>query len=228
MVDGCADVVLDDRLWASADLSAREPSNFTSQLTGGPLPACRLGNDPGEWRDHSLYEHGVGAVVESEVKYRGKDPSTGELLFDLVGDEGALGLPAMRDAAFTPEPGQSFWLHSVYWYYVLRESQTGPVVLAGGALAADGDSVDPAAAQLVGDWLGTTLSVESDCVYESVQGGYRRPNEPSHLFSVRLGDAPGVSIASGTTARVAIGGAPYDVWVSTVQSNVPLTITRAQ
>jgi hypothetical protein len=200
---------------------------LTAQLSRGDLPSCKLGNDVGVWRDHSVYKHATSDIVEGEVRYHGKTEAAG-YLFDIVDGVGQLGLREWPTASVAePTPGQSFWLNASSWYFVLRESQTGPVVLAGGAFSPEGADGDADHVRLVSQWLGTALALEPDCVYERAMGGFSTPTAPSRLFRVRLGDAPGVRIASGTSARFSIGGVPYDAWVSTERGNVPVTITRA-
>lgn len=221
---GCADVVLDDRVWISVEVRALDSDMIASQLTSAPLPSCKLGNDPGTWIDHAMYGYDVSAVVEGEVKYRGTTDSEG-LMFDVVGGTGSLGL---RDWPLPePTPGQSFWLSSTFWYFVLRESQAGPIVIASGAFSTDYKMADAGDVQTVSQWLDTPIAVQVACEYEHISGTFHAMT-PSHLFSIRIGDAPGVTVASGTTARVALGGVPYDVWVSTDSSYVPLTITQAR
>jgi hypothetical protein len=169
----------------------------------------------------------VGDVVESEVSYRGTvDSGLPELLFDIVGDVGSLGIAASDWPWPEPSPGQTFWLSSTISDFVLRESHAGPVVLAGGAFSELQGAADAESVQRFSEWLGTALSIEPDCVYEPNRGNLSDPTA-SHLFHAHLGDPPGVSVASGTSARVSIGGIAYDVWLSKYGSSIPLSVQRA-
>jgi hypothetical protein len=221
----CSDAPLDDRLWVAADVRSLEPEHIISQLPRGDLPACKLGNDPSLWIDHGVGEHGISETIEREVRYRGRYET--QLVFDLVGDVGYLSISESASLA-EPAVGQSFWLSSTYWYFVLRESETGPVVLASGSFSDIGGMVDEASVTLIGQWLGTALAVEADCVYERIAGNPNRPTGPSYLFRARFGEAPGFIVTSGTSKRIEIAGLAYDATITTEDTFIPLTITRAR
>ena len=225
----CADYVNHGRIWVGAELRALETAPIIEKLARAEVPECRLGNDAGGGSSHSITGHSISEVHEREVKYRGIED--GRLIFDLVDDPEHGWLYFSERADFPePAPGKTFWLSAEYWFFVLREAKSGPILLSSGMIThSDFGSTGFVAKDLgrIGSWWGTSVAFESACVYETVpnvSGG--RDEIP--LYRMRVGANPGTQIPAGTRARVNIGGDDYELWFSSAGEYLSFLLTPAK
>jgi hypothetical protein len=194
------------------------------------LPACRQGNDSGSIVGHQITRHSLSEVTETEVTYRGVEQ--GDHVFDLVGDTKA-GTFAIPLEALRPEPpiGKTYWLSSVYWFFVLRESKSGPIVLSSGAISTVDNNVESwlggGAVERISDWWHVPLAFEPSCDYETRHNPSSNGSDPVPLHRARVGENPGTRIASGTRGSVTIGGAAYNLWLADVDAQLGFTLTPA-
>jgi hypothetical protein len=214
---GCADYF--PFAGVSLDVSARSLAALAAGLPSGAGPACGQGNDATPDVSFGVYEVSLPAGFEGPVTYAGLDPlQPGAYAFDIAGRPPlSNGTPARlyiaRVASVLSEPaiGQQFWLsYPSSMSQALLESQGGPVVIAQANGMPQGGVAAPLASA-----LGVGVTLARSCSYGS----------SFDLWRAQFLTTPAVTVPSGTTALLTIGGRNYRAWMWNEYS-YSLTVVR--
>lgn len=189
------------------DIGALHLDELVKTLDVDTAPACSQGNDPSIAFDFSFYGVDSETTYEGPIAYRGRDPNNeGAYEFDAPGLTGTTDLAPtvsiVGAAGLLPEPavGQEFWLsYQGTRVHALRESQSGPVLLAQGW--SFGTEVQRLATDF-GNVLGVPMRVEDVCEYTPV----------SPLRDTIFETVPEVRVPSGTAGTLVIDGHTSRVW----------------
>jgi hypothetical protein len=204
----------------SLDVRAQGLAALAAGLPVGSGPACGQGNDAIPNVSFGIYEVGLPAGFEGPVTYGGLDPlQPGGFLFLLPGrpplsDGSPARIFIAHATSVLSEPafGQQFWLSYPDWMsQALFESQGGPVVIARAVGTPQAGALAPLAAA-----LGVGVTLERACSYGSSRD----------LWRAQFATTPAVSVPSGTTALLAIGGRSHRAWMWN-EYDFSLTVVRA-
>ena len=204
----------------SLDVRAQSLAALAAGLPVGSGPACGQGNDARPDVSFGVYEVSLPAGFEGPVTYAGLDPlQPGAFAFDIPGrpplsNGGPARLFITHAASLLSEPavGQQFWLSYPSWMsQALLESQGGPVVIAQAVGTPQAGTLTPLSTA-----LGVDVTLEKACSYGS----------SLDLWRARFATTPAVSVLSGTTALVAIGGRSHRAWMWS-EYGFSLTVVRA-
>lgn len=189
------------------DIEATNLDELVKTLDVDTVGMCSQGYDPSIAFFFDFYGMDIDSTYEGLISYRGRDPNSASAYdFDVPGLTSTTDLPPTLTidgaTALLPEPaiGQEFWvLYQGTRVQVLRESQTGPVLLAQGW---DFGNEMPRLAEDFGNALGVPLRIEDACEYA--------PGNP--LRDTIFETVPEVRVPSGTAGTLVIDGHTSRVW----------------
>jgi hypothetical protein len=188
---------------AWVNVVAEDPESLLENLEIGEPPTCSHGND--SYRVVGFYMERA-SHYEGPVTYAGVDSNTGEFLFDAPG-RGSLSVASPKDLFEEPPTGTEYWVEYFDGMGTLRETENGPLLIAGAGVFPI-PFADEVAADLEA-LLDVPVRAERACDYVEV---YPARDEPTALWDLVFETSPRTRIRTNQIATVMLDGQEYSAW----------------
>jgi hypothetical protein len=182
---------------------AEDLESLLENLEIGEPPTCSRGND--SYRVVGFYME-EGSHYEGPVTYAGIDSNTGAFLFD-VPRRGSLSLASPKDLFEEPPTGTEYWVEYFDGMGTLRETENGPLLIAGaGIFPVPFDDEVAAGLEALFD---VPVRAERACDYAEV---YPAREEPISLWDLVFETPSRTRIRTSQIATLTLNGQEYSAW----------------
>jgi hypothetical protein len=179
---------------------AEDLESLLEDLEIGEPPTCSRGND--SYRVVSFYMEEV-SHYEGPVTYAGIDSNIGAFLFDAP-RRGSLSLSSPKDLFEEPPIGTEYWVEYFDGMGTLRETENGPLLIAGaGHHPVPFDDDLAAGLEALFD---VPVRAERGCDYAEA---YPARDEPIALWDLVFDTTPRTRIRTGEIATLTLDGQEY-------------------